>query len=159
MDYPGRDVSVYEKAFNFTSHDSPYRKGWTIDSGKAFQEEQGFGWRESISGNTRYRKGGKDPLKSGFVFTRKQDTWECEIENGSWKVTACLGDAEHPQPGQHLTIEGVMVAENVDTPAGRFREVSCTVNVGDGALTVTIGTPKGGSNTCINWLVVERAEK
>lgn len=156
---PGGDVSSYERAFNFTGHDSPNREGWTTDSGKAFQEEQGFGWRKDISGNTRYGKSGGDPLKSGFVFTRKQHTWECEIENGSWTVTACLGDAEHPQPGQHLSIEGVTLAENVDTGAGRFRELSATIVVKDGALTVTIGTPKGGSNTCINWLVVERTEK
>ena len=156
---PERDLSAYERAFNFTVHDSPNRKGWTKDSGKAFQKEQGFGWRNNISGNTRYRKSGADPLKSGFVFTRKQHTWECEIENGSWTVTACLGDAEHPQPGQYLTIEGGTVAENVDTPAGRFRELSTTVNVNDGTLTATIGTPKGGSNTCINCLVVEPADK
>ena len=156
---PGRDLSVYERAFNFTGHDSPNRKGWNKDSGKAFQKEQGFGWRKDLSGNTRYRKVGKDPLKSGFVFTRKQNTWECEIENGSWKITACLGDEEHPQPGQYLTIEGVTLAKNVNTQAGRFSELSSTVKVNDGALTVTIGTPKGGSNTCINWLVVERAER
>lgn len=156
---PGRDGSVYEKAFNFTVHNSPNQDGWTKDSGKVFQKERGFGWRNNISGNTRYRKSGKAPLKSGFVFTRKQNTWECEIENGSWKITACLGDAEHPQPSQYFTIEGVTLAENVDTPAGRFRELSSTIEVNDGTLTVTIGTPKGGSNTCINWLVVERADK
>ena len=56
-------------------------------------------------------------------------------------------------------LRGVTLAENVDTPAGRFRELSSTIEVNDGTLTVTIGTPEGGSNTCINWLVVERAEK
>ena len=155
---PGRDVSTFERAFNFTGHDSPNRDGWTKDSGKAFQKERGFGWLQNISGNTRYRSHGKDPLKSGFVFTRKQNTWECEIENGSWIITACLGDAGHPQPGQYLTIEGVTLAENVDTQAGRFRELSSTIEVNDGTLTVTIGTPEGGSNTCINWIVVERAQ-
>lgn len=156
---PERDLSAYERAFNFTGHDSPNPKGWTRDSGKAFQEEHGFGWRRNIIGNTRYREGGGDALRSGFVFTRNQDTWECAIENGSWNVTVCLGDAEHPQPGQYLAIEGGSLAEKIDTEAGSFREMSATIVVTDGVLTVTIGTPEGGSNTCINWLVVERAEK
>ncbi|MCP4887803.1 MAG: hypothetical protein GY904_14435, partial [Planctomycetaceae bacterium] len=78
---------------------------------------------------------------------------------GSWTVTVCLGDAGHPQPGQYLAIEGVTLAENIDTQAGSFRELSTTTVIKDGVLTVTIGTPEGGSNTCINWLVVERAKK
>ncbi|MCP4886178.1 MAG: FAD-dependent oxidoreductase, partial [Planctomycetaceae bacterium] len=121
---PDRDLSAYERAFNFTVDDSPNRKGWTKDSGKPFQKEHGFGWRENISDNTRYRKDGGDSLKSGFVFTRKQHTWECDIENGSWTVTVCLGDAGYPQPGQHLAMEGVTLAENLDTQAGSFRELS-----------------------------------
>lgn len=156
---PERDSAACERAFNFTVRDSPQRKGWTRDSGKKYQEEQGFGWHEDISGNTRYRKSAGDSLKSGFVFTRKQHTWECEIENGTWTVTVCLGDAEHPQPGQNLAIEGITVAENTDTQAGRFREFSSTVSVNDGLLTITIGTPNGGSNTCVNWLFVEPGAK
>lgn len=156
---PDRDVSVEEKAFNFTGQGSPNRQEWTRDSGGRFQAARGFGWRANLSSNTRYRRTGGDPLKAGFVFTREEDTWECRVENGFWTVTVCLGDAEYPQPRQYLTIEGVTLAEKVDTSAGRFWEKSATVDVQDGALTVTIGTPKGGSNTCINWLVLERAAK
>lgn len=156
---PEHNLSVDVRAFNFTSPNSPNRDGWIKDSGKAFRTEKGFGWRSDLSANTRYRKSGDDPLRSGFVFTRTQDTWECKIENGVWKITACLGDAEHPQPGQRLTLEDVTLAKNIDTQAGRFRELSSTIEVSDGALTMTIGLPEGGSNTCINWLVIEPAKK
>ena len=30
--------------------------------------------------------------------------------------------------------------------------------VRDGRLTLTLGTPAGGSNTCINWVILERAD-
>lgn len=155
---PGGDFSSYERAFNFTGPNSANPDGWTKDSGKTFQKEPGFGWSKNLTANTRYREVGEKTLKAGFVFTRKQDVWECRIENGSWKVTACLGDAEYPQPGQHLSIEGVTLAENLDTGASSFRELSSTIEVKDRALTVTMGTPKGGSNTCINWLVVEKTD-
>ena len=72
-------------------------------------------------------------------------------------MTVCLGDAEHPQPGQYLEIEGLTVAEGIETQAGSFSELSAKIGVDDGALTVEIGTPQGGSNTCINWLVVTPA--
>ncbi len=152
---PEPKLAADAKAFNFTSRNAPKPEGWINDSGKAFQKEQGFGWQSNLAANTRYRQSGDDTLNSGFVFTRKQNTWTCEIENGSWKVTACLGDAEHPQSGQHLTIEGVNFAKNVDTQAGKFLELSSIIETKDGDLTVVIGTPKGGSNTCLNWLVIE----
>ena len=73
-------------------------------------------------------------------------------------MTACLGDASHPQPGQCLRIEGVTVAENLETQAGEFCELSATVLVEDGFLTVTLGKPEGQANTCINWLLVGPAK-
>lgn len=156
---PDDELSNEQRAFNFTSDNARGREGWSKDSGHKFEETRGFGWRKDISSNTRYRKSGSDPLNSGFVFTRTRDTWECNLENGTWIVTVCLGDAEHPQPGQHLAIEGLMVAEGIETQAGRFRELSAKIDVDDGALTVEIGTPQGGSNTCINWLVVTPASE
>lgn len=111
-----------------------------------------YGWLNDLTDNTRLRKVDGETLRDGFVFTRRQDSWECVIPNGSWKVHACLGDSAHPQPGQYLLIEGNRVATNIETSAGQFREIECEVNVQDGRLTLTLGNPKGGSNTCINWL-------
>lgn len=155
---PESDPSDTEQAFNFTVQNGPGRQGWTADSGKAFRRELGFGWRSDISTDTRFRKDGGDLLRSGFVFTRAEATWECALKNGLWKVTACLGDASHPQPGQCLRIEGVTVAENLETQAGEFCELSATVLVEDGFLTVTLGKPEGQANTCINWLLVGPAK-
>jgi hypothetical protein len=100
-----------------------------------------------------------EPLRDGFVFTRLQDVWECKVANGSWKVQVCLGDSGHSQSGQHLSIENQVGAAGVETGAGHFHEVTSIVNVRDGLLTLTLGIPQGGSNTCINWMILEPIER
>lgn len=138
-------------AINFTSRKGAKVDGFSNDVGLLFQEKTGFGWKSDLSKNVRLRGIDKEALRDGFVFTRKQDVWECKVENGRWKVSVCLGDAGHEQPGQHLLIENKVVAKGIETGAGHFHEVTTEVEVSDGRLTLTIGTPEGGSNTCINW--------
>ena len=48
--------------------------------------------------------------------------------------------------------------EGVDTAEGEWRESSIDVEVADGGLTVTIGRPQGGTNTCLNWLLIRRLD-
>lgn len=146
------------RAFNFTSARGATRKGFQNDVGKAFNEDTGFGWRRDLSGNTRLRNLDNETLRDGFVFTRQQDVWECRVANGRWKVKVCLGDSGHPQPGQHLSIENQVGAADIATGAGHFHEVTSIVTVRDGLLTLTLGTPEGGSNTCINWMILEPIE-
>jgi hypothetical protein len=144
------------RAFNFTSANGPQQKGFENDSGAVFDEDKGFGWRKDLSQNTRLRRIDNNSVRDGFVFTRHEDVWECVVENGTWKVHACLGDAGHPQPGQYLTIENQVAAKNIETGTGHFREVTSVVTVHDRRLTLTLGIPEGGSNTCLNWVILER---
>lgn len=148
-------VSKETLAFNFTSAKSRTSPGFLNDVGMVFDEERGFGWRRDLSQNTRLRMIDDVLIRDGFVFTREQDVWDCKVDNGRWKVHVCLGDAGHVQPGQHLTIEDEVVAENIETGAGQFREFTTTVNVTDGGLTLLLGSPRGMSNTCINWAICE----
>ena len=145
-------------AFNFTSAKGSTHKGFQNDVGHSFNDDRGFGWRSDLSKNTRLRNIDDQPLRDGFVFTRQQDVWECKVANGRWKVQVCLGDSGHPQPGQHLSIEGQVAAANTETAAGQFHEVTSTATVRDGYLTLTLGVPEGGSNTCINWVTLESIE-
>jgi len=146
-------------AFNFTSSGGPAVKGFQQDAGAVFNAETKSGWLRDLTKNTRLRGAVSGTPRDGFVFTRNQDSWECEVENGQWEVHVCLGDAGHEQPGQHLWIEANQVAAKLDTAAGHFQEFSRTVEVRDGRLTLTAGVPEGGSNTCINWLVLKPASR
>ena len=148
-------VSKGTRAFNFTSAKAPIPKGFRNDIGALLHEDDGFGWRHDLSTNTRLRNIDDQPLRDSFVFTRQQDVWECKVENGRWKVQACLGDSGHLQPGQHLSIENTVAAENIETGVGEFHEVTSIVTVSDGYLTLVLGIPQGGSNTCINWVTLE----
>lgn len=150
---PPKELLEGSVAINFTSQRGPAVVGFRKDHGSVFDPEQGYGWQRDLSQNTRLRNAVAEPVRDGFVFTRKQDAWECQLSEGRWRVLACLGDAGHDQPGQHLTVEGRQLLKHIDTAAGCFREVDLIVEVKDGRLTVVLGTPAGGSNTCINWLV------
>lgn len=147
------------RAINFTSANGPAAKGFQKDIGELYQDEREFGWRQNLVSNTRLRNVDREALRDGFVFTRKQDVWEYKVPNGRWKVQACLGDSGYPQPGQYLSVEGKVVAEDIETSAGQFYEVTSVATVADGYLTLKLGIPQGGSNTCINWVIIERIEQ
>ncbi len=146
--YPANTVAI-----NFTSEAGPTAESFRNDGGGKFSAKRGFGWQKDLSNNTRLRGTSLGPLRDGFVFTRAQDVWECEVDNGKWRVYVCLGDAGHEQAGQHLRIEDTMVAEDVATSLGVFHETMTEVDVSDGRITLTLGTPAGGGNTTVNWLI------
>jgi len=139
-------------AFNFTTPTGPEVNGFKKDSGQQFRKETGFGWNRDQTESTRLRDVDKGSPRDGFVFTRSQDVWECEVPDGKWKVHACIGDIGHDQLGQYLMVESEAVAMNVNTAAGKFLELETEVEVKDGRLTLTLGTTHGESNTCLNWV-------
>ncbi|WP_345685171.1 FAD-dependent oxidoreductase [Novipirellula caenicola] len=148
--YPAKTIAI-----NFTAAESAAMHPFRNDIGHRFSTKTGYGWRNDLRDHTRWRATKLGPLRDGFVFTRKQDVWECEVDNGKWRVHVCLGDAEHEQTGQFLQIENIKVAEDVATAAGYFHETTTDIEVDDGRITLTLGTPHGGSNTTINWLIAE----
>jgi len=150
---PDTPASSKSRAFNFGPSNNPKVQGYQMDIGKAYSAEAGFGWLKDLSGNVRLRNDAAN-LRRGFVFTRKQDVWECKVPNGKWKVHLCMGDSDHEQPGQIIQIEEASRTIKTDTLTGNFKEVTETVQVKDGKLTLTIGYPQGGSNTVINWLIL-----
>lgn len=125
--------------------------------GRKFDEEIGFGWTRDLSANHRKRNALDGPRDS-FVFTRERDVWELAVENGRYRVALCVGDSGHEQLLQRATIEGTTVFDETTTAAGEFAEKSVEVEVADGRLTLEIGSGKPKSNTCVNWLSVQRLE-
>jgi hypothetical protein len=144
------------EAFNFTTANAPHAAGFKHDFGGRYTDTAGYGWLQDLTQNTRLRRLDAETIRDGFVFTRKQDTWERRLPNGRYHVTVCVGDSGHDQSGQNASIEGQSLGENIDTQRGAFAELSADVEVKDGRLTVTIGKPDGGSNTTLNWLLINR---
>ena len=146
------------KMINFTTVDSPVSAGFRNDTGSAFAASRGFGWKRDISGSSRRRGLLPENIRDAFVFTRQMDTWEHAVKDGSWTVTACVGDAGHDQTGHQLQIEDVATLKAVPTGAGRFVEITQTVDVTDGRITLTLGPQRNGQNTCLNWVVLTPAD-
>ena len=148
-------ASPAARFFDFCGTNGKPTTGGEADHGKPFDTARGFGWLRDLSDNHR-RRNALDGPRDTFIFTRGRDVWECRVENGRYRVTVCVGDARHEQPLQSVTIEGTLIVDQETTAAGRFAEVTATVNVNDGRLTVQIGANESSSNTCLNWLIVEK---
>lgn len=142
------------RRFDFASANVPKANGFQRDIGLPFDKTKGHGWNRDVSQNARHRHALPEPERDAFLFTRGEDTWECEVANGQWRVTVCVGDSGHEQSNQNVSVEGTEVIENRFTAAGQFQEASTTVTVKDGRLTITIGRPEGNGNTAICWVVL-----
>ncbi len=140
------------RAINFTAANGNRPAGFTQDTGGRYNAETGFGWQRDLTGNTRLRTVDPNSLRSGFVFTRTHDVWECALPNGPYWVEFAIGDADHEQFGQNVTVEGQPVIRDLTTASGFFAEKRLAVNVNDGKLTLEIGLKGSTTNTCINWI-------
>ncbi len=140
------------RQFNFGPRGENASAGFINDFGGRYDPLVGHGWKESIANNSRRRGERNETICDTFLFTRDVARWECDLPDGNWQVTVCVGDSAHDQPGQRVTVEGSSVIDNVDTAAGRFCERTVVVSVSDGRLTVDLGPQQPGQNTCLNWL-------
>ena len=138
--------------FNFGPRGESKSAGFINDFGGRYDPLVGHGWKESIGSNSRRRGERRETICDTFLFTRDEARWECDLPDGKWQVTVCVGDSAHDQPGQRVTVEGSSVIDNFDTAAGRFCERTVVVSVNDGRLTVDLGPQQPGQNTCLNWL-------
>jgi hypothetical protein len=142
--------------FNFTPPNSGAIDRFRNDSGDPWNAQRGYGWSIPHQSNTRIRHVFPGSVRDTFAFTRTAASWECELANGNWKVTLCVGDAGHEQKGQRVAVEGVPAVVDVDTEAGQFYEAEVNVSVRDGRLTVELGPQTPGCNTCLNWIQISR---
>ncbi len=143
---------------NFTTPDSPATGGFVNDTGLLYSDDRRFGWRRDLRTSNRRRKTLSENIRDTFVFTRQEDVWEHAVENGTWEITACLGDAAHVQRGQRFNVEGVQLVDDESSAAGQFIEVKTTVEVSDGRLTLTLGPQQPNCNTCLNWVIIAKSK-
>ncbi len=146
---------------NFTGKGSPRVAGYINDYGLPFDVKRSRGWSRDLSANHRRRGAIDGAQRDTFLFTRGHDRFEAALPNGRYRVTVCVGDSGHDQPGQRVVAESVVVFKDESTATGEFAEGTADVEVKDGRLTIEIGHRDLGGrkvNTCINWLRVVRAQ-
>jgi hypothetical protein len=127
------------KQFNFAGEKSQPVHEFTKDSGQRFSDVRGFGWDRDHSANHRHRRQLAETIRDTFLFTREFDRCRCQLPNGRYRVTVCVGDSGFEQADQRVTIEGNVVIDDVSTGAGEFFEKTLLVELKDGELNVDIG--------------------
>nr|BFE71191.1 hypothetical protein GCM10020092_044920 [Actinoplanes digitatis] len=157
---------------NFSDAATAPPHGYVRDSGDAFAAARGYGWVQpgtttplSLAGNGRNRNpaaGQADvrlatlmhaQLPAGSAGVTTPGSWEAAVPNGTYTVTAAVGDAGTALDSVHwLGIEDQnAVAAFAPTVSTRHATATRTVTVADGRLTLSA---TGGTNTKFNYVDV-----
>ncbi|WP_432479592.1 putative Ig domain-containing protein [Nocardioides sp. GXQ0305] len=147
---------------NFQPAAAATPSGWSADTGALFSEGRGYGWVRTEGGaaktaDTRQRTTG-DPLDSTLVLVDDSEVttvvdgeWEHALPNGTYTVTASVGDPDYADSTHGLSAEGIpLVTGFVPSAPGDYDVASATVEVTDGRLTVA----STGTNTKLQWLTI-----
>ncbi len=143
---------------NFQGVNSPLVAGWSPDTGLAFDDVRGYGWREldgSIpeSRQCGHRNAHADPVLDSFCHAqsryefidgvwrldRSPAIWEAAVPDGSYEVTVTMGEALHVSSSvqNSASVEGVLVVDGFSpTKRERHRSSTIIVDVEDGFVTV-----------------------
>ncbi|WP_144268104.1 PA14 domain-containing protein [Demequina sp. NBRC 110055] len=143
--------------------------GWTADTGAAYNDTTGYGWLVNDapfdrSSMTRLRATpAGNPLQQGLILMQNVTTtgstiaggtvgtWEYALANGTYTVTASVGDGEYTDSVHGLAAEGEPLIEGFTPTTGTpFASGSAEVLVSDGKLTLT----PTGINTKVNWVTI-----
>ncbi|QBR91705.1 putative Ig domain-containing protein [Nocardioides euryhalodurans] len=136
--------------------------GWSADTGALFSTARGYGWVRTEGGaaktaDTRQRTSGSAVdstlilVDDAEVAAVNDGEWEHVLPNGTYTVTASVGDPDYADSTHGLAAEGVpLVTGFVPSGPGDYGIGSATVEVTDGRLTVA----STGTNTKLQWLTV-----
>ncbi|WP_062318478.1 PA14 domain-containing protein [Demequina maris] len=155
--------------FSFRPASAAVPAGWTADTGAAYDAATGYGWLVDgspfdRSSMTRLRGApAGDPLLQGLILMQNVTTtgstitggtigvWERALANGSYTVTASVGDGEYTDSIHGLAAEGEpLITDFVPTTGTPFTTGTAEVLVTDGKLTLSAT----GVNTKINWVTI-----
>lgn len=165
----------YGARINFQPDTSAIPAGYRKDIGEAYGTRGSFGWvREdslsnptttalSVVPNSRDRnRSGIDqrldtlihmqfPLDSSNTTAVKTPAaWEYAVPNGTYTVTASVGDKSPYDSDHSINVEGINAINLFQGSSSQeYKKASVVVEVSDGRLTVDAG---GGTNTKINYV-------
>jgi fibronectin type 3 domain-containing protein len=156
VDDPDEAYTVfYDTAFSFVAFDfgtsgSPLEEGCNrVSSSTAYSVSTGYGWSDTSGLGTRDRSS-PDNLRCDFVFSSAEHTFNVDLPNGVYIVTALIGDQSFMHDQIDVYAESLLVINDLTAPAGSFREVSFRVTVADGQLNLRIADDGGADS---NWVL------
>ncbi|MDI6449612.1 discoidin domain-containing protein [Anaerobaca lacustris] len=130
-------------------------EGYLKDSGLPFGDRGNgwsYGWSRDISADGRERNAGNSPNKAWDTLMHLQKgaaaVWEIEIANGVYNIYIVAGDPGYTDQTNNFDVEGVII-EDPDGQAGNFDEMTATVTVSDGRLTLQPAAGAANSKICL----------
>ena len=130
--------------FDFGTATSPVAIGDVGISPVAYTLSRGYGW-SSLSGISAYDRGTVDLLTRDFNAGHN-GTFLVNLPNGTYSVTANLGDAKAPMGLVTMWLEGQKAFSSLMTQGGQFVSPTYRVQVSDGQLSVRL-LANGASNS------------
>jgi hypothetical protein len=116
--------------------------GYLVDDGSPYGPRRGghsYGWSADHRDVVRKRGMNKDAKLDTLCHFHAGARWEIAVPNGTYDVTVCIGDAQHPSK-HTLNVEGNNFWKTIDLAAGKFLTSTKTVGVRDGRLTLDQGS-------------------
>ncbi len=138
-------ISTLPEAFgtikiNFQPAGSEIPQGYIPDYGEIYGARNGYsyGWNIGYAGATRDRNINADQKLDTLIMLYETGKWEMEVEDGSYDVTICVGDAGFNSTPT-VNVEGVNYWEGINLGVNQYLQATKTVMVTDGRLTIDNG--------------------
>jgi len=153
----GSAVPVIDVAINFQPTGAPTVAGYLVDSGAVFAD-RGNGFQYGWNAPTDYARDRNllaDQRLDTFNHMQKPgagSAWEIVVPNGAYEVVLLCGDPAYNDSVYKVAIEGIVVLDAVPSTSQRHIEVTVTVQVSDGRLTV--GNAAGAVNNKIGSIAI-----
>ena len=135
--------------------------GYMPDYGKAFGDRNNgfvYGWSTD---NTKTALQKMGSLTGSHCRFMKNQTWSIAVTNGEYEITVGIGDSSIPNVSKGyaskntINVEAVSFCEGLDLFGGATREITKTVTVYDGVLTIDSGESED-KQTKITHLVISK---
>ena len=125
---------------NFQPAGSEIPQGYIPDYGEVYGVRNGYnyGWNVGYAGATRDRNINADQKLDTLIMLYKTGKWEMEVEDGSYDVTVCVGDAGFSSTPT-VNVEGVNYWAGINLGVNQYLQATKTVMVTDGRLTIDNG--------------------
>jgi hypothetical protein len=141
---PTNPAGLFQVKINFQPGAAPVPPGYLVDGGLAYGDRGNgytYGWNTDNQANTRDREAANAPNQLIDTFNHMQlngaFTWDLAAPNGTYSVKIGAGDPSYKDSIYKILVEGVMSVNFEPTKAAYWRDVTVTVTVSDGKLSLT----------------------
>ena len=151
-----RQLLAVSVKINFQPPAAPVPAGYVVDAGAVLGNRgNGFTYGWNIA-NTYYRDRNVHPdQRYDTLIATRGRTWSLQVPNGTYTVRLVAGDPSFYDSVYRLNLEGQLALGGTPTGSNRFFEVTKTLTVSDGALTLSDGA--GAFNNKVSFIEVASA--